>query len=239
MPRHARIIVPGAAVHVMQRGNNRADCFFAEQDRAFYLFHLARLLPRAQCSLHAYCLMTNHVHLLVTARDADSCAKLMKHLGQLYTQYVNRTYRRTGSLWDGRYKSCLVQSQGYLLTCYRYNELNPVRAGLVRQVADYPWSSFRANAHGQPCEFLTAHDKYVALDANSEQRRALYRGLFGSLGDPAVFDDIREATNAGYVVGDMRFKTMVAGLLGRRVERGTAGRPRNDADKRTRELFAQ
>lgn len=239
MPRHARIIVPGAAVHLVQRGNNRADCFFAEQDRSFYLFHLARLLPRARCFLHAYCLMTNHVHLLVTARDADSCATLMKYMGQLYAQYVNRTYLRTGSLWEGRYKSCLVQCEGYLLSCYRYIELNPVRAGLAKQAGDYPWSSFRANAHGDSCEFLTAHDEYVALDENGGHRRALYRGLFGSLGDPAVFEDIREATNAGYVVGDAGFKTFVAGLLGRRVERGSPGRPRNNADKRTGELFAR
>lgn len=239
MPRHARIIIPGGAVHLMQRGNNHRDCFFAEQDRSFYLFHLARLLPRARCALHAYCLMTNHVHLLVTARDADSCAMLMKHMGQLHTQYINRTYGRTGSLWGGRYKSCLVQSEGYLLTCYRYIELNPVRAGMAVNAADYPWSSFRANAHGEACEFLTAHDEYLALAENAAQKRAVYRGLFGSAGDSAVFDDIRKATNAGYVVGDPRFKTLVAGILGRRVEHGSPGRPATQADKRTGELFAR
>lgn len=238
MPRHARIIVPGAAVHLMQRGNNRSDCFFAEQDRSFYLFHLARLLARARCALHAYCLMTNHVHLLVTARDADSCATLMKHLHQLHTQYINRTYRRSGGLWDGRYKSCLVQSEGYLLTCYRYIELNPVRAGLATKAADYPWSSFRANAHGEACDFLAAHYEYSALGESADDRRIAYRGLFGSHGDAAVFDDIRKATNAGYVVGDSRFKTLVAGMLGRRVEHGRPGRPVNQADEGTGDLLA-
>jgi putative transposase len=222
----------------MQRGNNRADCFFAEQDRSFYLFHLARLLPRARCTLHAYCLMTNHVHLLVTARDADSCAVLMKHMGQLHAQYINRTYGRSGSLWDGRYKSCLVQSEGYLLTCYRYIELNPVRAGLAAKAADYPWSSFRANAHGETCELLTAHDEFAALGASPEERRAVYRDLFGSPGDTAVFDDIRNATNAGCVVGDARFKSSVARILGRRVERGCPGRPARRQDQHTGELFA-
>ena len=237
MPRHARIIVPGATVHLMQRGNNRCDCFFAEQDRAFYLFHLARLLPRARCALHAYCLMTNHIHLLVTARDPDSCATLMKHINQLYTQYVNRTYRRTGSLWGGRYKSCLVQSEGYLLTCCRYIELNPVRAGLAIQAADYPWSSFRANAHGERCHFLTTPGELLALADNANERRAAYRGLFGSAGDSTTFDEIRRATNAGYVVGDAGFKTLVAGLLGRRVEHGMPGRPQRPADARSGELF--
>src|SRR5690348_8402252 len=123
MPRHARIMLAGTAVHLIQRGNNRAPCFFSDEDRKFYLFHLARLLPRARCALHAYCLMTNHVHLLATPQEIDSCATLMKSVGQLYTQYVNRTYGRTGTLWEGRFKSCLVQRERYVLTCYRYIEL--------------------------------------------------------------------------------------------------------------------
>jgi putative transposase len=162
----------------------------------------------------------------------------MKHLGQLYTQYVNRTYRRTGTLWQGRYNSCLVQSEGYLLTCYRYIELNPVRAGLAAAASDYPWSSFRANAHGERCEFLTEHAEFHALGENAFERRANHLDLFGSHGDPAVFDEIRKATNAGYVVGDRRFKTLVAGMLGRRVEHGHAGRPQKQVDARTGELFA-
>lgn len=239
MPRHARIMVPGASVHLIQRGNNRAQCFFSDEDRQFYLFHLARLLPRERCALHSYCLMTNHVHLLVTAHEASGCATLMKHLGQLYAQYINKTYGRTGNLWEGRFKSCLVQSEAYLLTCCRYIELNPVRAGLASSAGHYPWSSFRANAYGEPCDFLTAHAEYLRLGGNAGERQAVYRDRFGSLAAQGQFDEIRQATNAGYVVGDARFKTSIARIVGRRVQRGSPGRPtRTQTEEHSADLFA-
>jgi putative transposase len=139
MPRRGRIMLAGVPVHLVQRGNNRSPCFVADEDRSFYLFHLGRGLGRYGCELHAYCLMTNHVHLLVTPRSAESCALLMKHLGQLHSQYFNKLYKRTGSLWEGRFRSCLVQSER---TCYRYIELNPVRAGLAAGPREYCWSSY-------------------------------------------------------------------------------------------------
>ena len=98
--------------------------------------------------MHAYVLMTNHAHLLVTPERSNSASLMMKHLGQRYVQYINRAYRRTGTLWEGRFRSCLAQNEGYVLACYRYIELNPVRANIVEHPADYPWSSFRANAQG-------------------------------------------------------------------------------------------
>jgi REP-associated tyrosine transposase len=215
MPRHARIIVAGATVHLIQRGNNRAQCFFTTEDRQFYLFHLARLLPRAKCALHAFCLMTNHVHLLVTAHEIDSCATLMKSLGQLYAQYVNKTYGRTGALWEGRFKSCLVQSEHYVVTCYRYIELNPVRAGL----------------------FLDPHTEYLRLGSEPAERQAVYRDTFGTH-DAARFDEIRQATIAGYVAGDDQYKRAIARVVGRRVERGEPGRPALPArDELNAELF--
>ena len=142
-------MLAGVPVHVIQRGNNRGACFVDDEDRNFYLFHLARGLGRCGCQLHAYCLMTNHVHLLLTPEGAESCAVLMKHMGQLRSQYFNKRYGRTGSLWEGRFRSCLVQSEGYVLACYRYIELNPVRASLVIHPGDYPWSSHRNNALGE------------------------------------------------------------------------------------------
>jgi putative transposase len=233
-------MLPGASVHLLQRGNNRSQCFFSDADRRFYLFHLARLLPRARCVLHSFCLMTNHVHLLVTAHEACSCATLMKHLGQLYAQYVNKSYRRTGSLWEGRFKSCLVQSEGYLLTCHRYIELNPVRAGLAASADRYPWSSFGANAHGEPCDFLTPHAEYLRLGSNAGERQVVYRDTFGSLASLAQFEEIRRATNAGYVIGDARFKASMARIVGRRVQRGSPGRPAAaDKEERSAELFAR
>src|SRR3954470_1635051 len=151
MPRRARLMLPGVAVHVIHRGNNRAECFFGDEDRSFYLFHLNRLLPRAGCLLHAYCLMDNHVHLLLTAKAATGCAA--------HAQYINKNYRRSGYLWESRFKSCLVQSEDYVLACYRYIELNPVRAGLVTRPDEYRWSSCAANSRGEHSQLITPHDQ--------------------------------------------------------------------------------
>jgi putative transposase len=225
MPRRARIMLPGFPLHVVQRGNNRGACFFAEQDRNFYLLHLSRLLSETACALHAYCLMTNHVHLLLTPQHADSCAALMKRLGQLHSQYVNRTYARTGSLWEGRFKSCIVQSEIYALSCYRYIELNPVRAGMADHPEKYLWSSYGVNGGSARSALVTPHDTYVRLGADSSQRRAAYRALFKSSDESKQFEAIKTATQGNYVVGDMSFLAAVTKSLGRRVEAGKPGRP--------------
>src|ERR1700694_2194333 len=170
MPRRARIMLAGVPVHVIQRGNNRGPCFVNDEDRNFYLFHLGRNLGRFECELHAYCLMTNHVHLLLTSKGAENCAVLMKHMGQLHSQYFNKRYKRTGSLWEGRFRSCLVQSDSYVLACYRYIELNPVRAGMVSSAAQYFWSSYATNAEGRTNGLLQPHPAYESLGQNRERR---------------------------------------------------------------------
>ena len=218
-------MLPGVAVHVVHRGNNRAPCFIKDEDREFYLFHLTRLLPRADCGLHAYCLMDNHVHLLVTAKAATGCAALMKAIAQLHAQYINKNYGRSGYLWESRFKSCLVQSEDYVFACYRYIELNPVRAGLARRPDEHPWSSFTANAMGQPSPLITPHDQYLSLGKNPAERQAVYREMFGSHLSAERLEEIRSATNGGYVFGSRDFKRVVSQALGRRVEKGTAGRP--------------
>jgi putative transposase len=148
----------------------------------------------------------------------------MKGIGQLYSQYVNKLYKKSGHLWEGRFKSCLVQSEQYVLACYRYIELNPVRAKLAARADQYRWSSYRANALGGQSELLTPHHEYMRLGNTGEERQAAYRDLFGMvLGDE--LERIRVATNAGYVLGDPSFRAMMARKLGRRVERGYAGRP--------------
>jgi putative transposase len=217
-------MLPGVAVHAIQRGNNRGACFLNDQDRAFYLFHLARFLPRAACQLHAYCLMTNHVHLLLTADRVEGCALLMKCIGQLYSQYFNKTYERCGSLWEGRFKSCLVQSEAYVLACYRYIELNPVRAGLAMRADEYEWSSYRFNARGFSAELVTPHAEYLRLGRTAGERQAAYRDLFG-LVQPNELEEIRAATNSGYVLGSASFRARMARAIGRRVDKGLAGRP--------------
>lgn len=219
MPRRARIIVPGIPVHAIQRGNNRSACFVEDEDRNFFLHHLERLAEEEGCDVHAYCLMTNHVHLLLTPAREESCAKLFRRLGLLHTQYTNRKYGRSGTLWEGRFRSCLVQSDFYLLTCYRYIELNPVRAGIVSDPAAYPWSSHRVNAEGDPSGLIEPHAEYLRLG------RSQYRSLFAGQIEPALVREIRSTTNSGYALGAEAFKRKMAEVLGRRVSKGSPGRP--------------
>ncbi len=231
MPRRARVLLPGAALHLIQRGNNRSACFYADDDYLFYLEHLADQANKHGCSIHAWCLMTNHVHLLLTPTKPESVGALMKGLGQRYVQYVNRTYRRSGTLWEGRYRSCLMQEDSYVLACYRYIELNPVRAGMVEHPADYRWSSYRANAQTERSELIKPHTLYEALGEGSGQRAEIYRELFRYQLEPGLVDQIRAATNGNYALGSPRFTAEVESALGRRVTRGKSGRPRQPPDR--------
>ena len=225
MPRRARLRFPGRPFHLIQRGNNRTACFYAEEDYALYLHHLTEQAEKFGCAVHAYVLMTNHVHLLLTPATADGPSLLMKHLGQRYVQYINRTYRRSGTLWEGRFRSSIVQEQGYLLRCYRYIELNPVRAAMVLDPPDYRWSSYRSNAELMPSKLVTPHSEYVALAENPEERAAAYRALFHPHPDPIFLKEIRQAVNGGFALGNERFKAEIAATLARRVEHGRSGRP--------------
>jgi putative transposase len=225
MPRRARLRLAGVPLHIIQRGNNRTACFFATGDYAFYLHHLQDLARKFDCLVHAYVLMTNHVHLLVTPEATDSASLLMKHLGQRYAQYVNRTYQRSGTLWEGRFKSCLAQSDVYVLTCYRYIESNPVRAAMAAHPRDYRWSSYRANAEGEACEWLAAHDEYCRLGRSASERQANYRALFDAPIEQSLMTAIRDATNGNVALGNPSFQIEIERALGRRASRGKAGRP--------------
>jgi putative transposase len=219
-------MLSGIPVHVIQRGNNRQHCFYQVQDRDFYLFHLGRMLGKARCVLHAYCLMTNHVHLLLTTSSVEGCGYLMKHLGQLHTQYVNRNYGRTGSLWEGRFRSCLVQAEDYVLACYRYIEMNPVRANLVSHPAEYAWSSYRSNGGDVKNALITPHDEYQRLGNSSSERVKVYQRLVAQTLDSRRIDEIRTATNGNFALGGKPFRQQVSAALGRRAEAGSPGRPR-------------
>jgi putative transposase len=204
MPRVARAILAGLPVHVVQRGINRQQCFFSERDYSTYLQFLAEFAFRFGCAVHAYCLMTNHVHMLVTPKAPESCALMMKNLGQHYVQTVNKRLERTGTLWEGRFKSGIVQSDGYVLACYRYIELNPVRAGMVKDPAQYRWSSYPSNAEGKPSELLKAHPSYEALGLEAAQRLTAYRLLCESAPPAPIVDEIRRATRSGAAIGKQR-----------------------------------
>jgi putative transposase len=204
MPRTARFVVPDLTVHIVQRGHDRHDCFFEEADYHAYLGYLAEFALKFGCSVHAYCLMTNHVHLLVTPHTADACAQLMKNVGQHHVQRINSRLRRTGTLWEGRFYSCPVTTERYVLACYRYIELNPPRAGMVAHASEYRWSSYAQNVQGQPSGLLTPHDVYVAIARESESRAKEYQALCDVPLDPEVIDQIRKATRGGYAVGTSR-----------------------------------
>ena len=231
MPRRSRIIIPDVPLHLIQRGNNRQPCFYCDEDYCFYLEWLQKYSEDTGCSVHAYALMTNHVHLLLTPADTKSAGMLMKRLGQHYVQYINRTYQRSGTLWEGRFRSCIAQQDDYLLVCQRYIELNPVRAGIVAHPGRYRWSSYSCNGQGEKSDLLSPHSVYLGLGRSSNERQIAYRELFRHELEAGIVDQIRQATNGNFALGNPRFIEEITSILGRRVTPGKAGRPRKNTQK--------
>ena len=237
MPRRPRLKLAGVPVHLIQRGNNRGACFFAEDDYQSYLDQLGKACKKYEVELHAYVLMSNHVHLLMTPKQGDGPSQVMKHLGQRYVQYINRTYRRSGTLWEGRFRSCLIGEEDYFLGCQRYIELTPVRADMVNHPGEYQWSSYGYNAQGCVNALIRPHTLYKRLGRTILKRQEAYRELFRYELDPGLVDQIRSATNGGFVLGTERFQKEIAAMLGRRTWRGSPGRPvKSDGDAEQREL---
>ena len=230
MPRRPRIIIPGTPLHIIQRGNNRQACFFADEDYLFYLDWLKQYAKSSKCVVHAYVLMTNHVHLLITPKKATSAGNLMKRLGQRYVQYVNRTYNRSGTLWEGRYRSCITQQETYLFACQKYIEMNPARVGRVQDPGEYRWSSYASNAQGEKSEVIKPHALYKELGESPAERQQAYQELFRHELDTVEIDKIRKATNGGFSLGDNRFHAEISKRIGRRVTPGKAGRPKKQTD---------
>ena len=228
MPRRPRILLPDYPLHIVQRGINREPCFFAEEDYQCYLHWLKEAARDCGCAIHAYVLMTNHVHLLLTPTVSGAPVRLMQSLGRRYVQYVNRQYRRTGSLWEGRYKSSVVQAESYLLACMRYIELNPVRAAMVTDPGGYRWSSYRANGLAQPDARLTPHLLYLSLDAEPASRCHVYRTLFRPQLDDDAASEVREAMRLGMPLGSERFAETICARLGIRRNTGRRGRAPGD-----------
>ena len=205
MARPSRLFLPGIPLHIIQRGGNRQDCFLDDADRRRYLAYLRACLLASPCRVHAYVLMRNHIHLLLSAQDIVFLSRVMKTLNQRYTQYFNWRYGCTGSLWEGRYKSCLVQGERYLLTCQRYIELNPVRAGMVKAASHYRWSSYRSNALGTTDQLLSPHALYLSLGQTDAERQGRYRALFEESLTEQCVTQLRVAINAEFVIGDQAF----------------------------------
>lgn len=226
MPRKPRFTLPGVPQHVIQRGNNREPCFLAEPDYRRYLEDLQISSEKYACRIHAYVLMTNHVHLLVTPMKEQGIAEMMQSLGRRYVHYINTTHRRTGTLWEGRYKASLIDSEAYLLTCMRYIELNPVRTGMVPHAGEYPWSSYGANAQGRADILLSPHPLYTALGATAADRQQAYRELFQHHMDNTLLHEIRDTLNHELDLGRSYFKDKIEAMTQRQTRLGLPGRPR-------------
>ena len=223
MARLPRFGIPDQPQHVIVRGNNRSEISRAEADYRFYLEKLQLACAKHACTIHGYVLMTNHVHLLITPHEEAGLGKTLQMLGRYYVQYYNYSYQRTGTLWEGRYRATLIDSEAYLLTCMRYIELNPVRAGMAAHPSEYPWSSYRYNALGQPDNLVTPHLEYRRLGKTDEERQAAYQQLFKNRLSENGLAEIREATNKAWVLGNERFKRRIQKQLERRVEPSAKG----------------
>jgi len=208
MPRPPRVVLPSVPLHIIQRGNNRSPCFAAHHDYLVYLDMLRECAFDCGCAVHAYVLMTNHVHLLLSPDDDNSASTMMQRLGRRYVLYFNRRHARTGTLWEGRFRSSLVQDARYLMVCHRYIELNPVRACMVDAPSDYRWSSYRANAFGQQDGLLTPHSLYTCLGSDATTRQAAYRHLFDEALSNETLDQLRQAGNGNRPLGAISTETL-------------------------------
>ena len=225
MPRMARVVLPHYPHHIVQRGHNRNVIFAERQDYQRYLDTLREYKQKYAVAVYAFCLMTNHVHLLLSPGEPASLGKLMKRLGGRQTRQHNRLEGRTGTLWEGRYKSSLVARDEYLLACCRYIELNPVRARIVAEPQDYAWSSCRYRLGTDGAGWLDRDPAYLSLGGDEAERRRHYRNFLRAGIPDGEWELIREAVQRGQLTGTSRFTQEVAGILGRRVERRGRGRP--------------
>jgi len=234
MARLPRLNLPGIPQHVIQRGNNKQVSFFSDEDYGVYLDKLKLYGQKYSVAIHSYVLMTNHVHLLMTPELEQAVSQLMQSLGRYYVRYINQTYDRTGTLWEGRYKSTLVDSDNYLLTVSRYIELNPVRAGMVAHPAEYPWSSYQYNALGKPIELITPHFLYQGLAKTEKTRQKRYAALFDKIIPDYTLEEIRHSINRAWVLGDGRFKRQIEKQTGRRASPLARGGDRKSEEYRVK-----
>lgn len=226
MPRKPRMYLPGVPCHIIQRGNNRDATFFAEQDYQFYLECLYDASRKYSVDIHAYVLMTNHVHMLMTPLAKDSISRVMQSVGRRYVQYINKEYRRTGTLWESRHKASLVDAENYLLACSRYIEMNPVNASMIEHPSQYKWTSYMCNAHGEIDRLITPHETYRRLGLNEIAQQQAYASLFVNMVDQSEIQVIRNAVRFSMPTGDNRFQQQIEQALKRKVGYMHRGRPR-------------
>ncbi|HEX7080856.1 MAG TPA: transposase [Gammaproteobacteria bacterium] len=220
-----RVTMPGITLHVVQRGHNRARAFFDREDYFHYLDLLTTAAARYETRVHAYVLMTNHVHLLLTQGRPNGVSLTLQYVAGIYSRRINARYGRTGSLWEGRFKSSPIDSDRYCLACYRYIELNPVRAGITKRPDDYRWSSYRVNSTGAPSVLITPHPTYDSLGITPRGRAERYRGLVQDALPESLLQDLRESVRKGLPTGSDDFRRQVETALKRPLGSGRRGRP--------------
>jgi putative transposase len=225
VPRKPRFFLPDIPVHIVQRGHSREPVFFEDGDYRAYLDWLAEAAERYACAVHAYVLMTNHIHILVTPEKSDSVSRMMQYVGRRYVPYINYTYGTSGSIWEGRFKASLIQDEQYLLTCMRYIELNPVRANMTAGPGQYRWSSYRGNALGKTDKLITPHALYTALGRTRANRQVAYRDLFKVHVDETELKSIRAAWQTGTPLGNDYFREKIERKLGSKTGQARRGRP--------------
>lgn len=225
MARLGRYFVSGQSLHVIQRGNNRQAIFFGDEHYVLYRRWLGEAAGEHGCSVHAYVLMTNHVHFLLTPETKDSLPRMMQSLGRRYVGYINHTRERTGTLWEGRYRAAPIDSENYFISCCRYIEMNPVRAGIVRGPRLYPWSSYAAHAYGKSDALAVDHPVFRLLGRSTAERQERYRALCREGLDENFVTNLRAATNGGWALGDERFQRQIAKAAQRRAAPLPKGRP--------------
>ena len=229
MPRKARILVSNCPHHIVQRGHNRKAVFLADEDYAYYLDNLREWKQRLGIKLYAWCLMTNHIHVIAEpADDAMTLSELMKRANGRQAAYVNRLEGRSGALWEGRYKASPIQQDSYLLSCCRYVELNPVRAGMVENPGDYRWSSYRERMYGNGETMMDEDICYQGLGKSSEERRMTYRHFLDQAIPESEKKLIKNAVSRNQLTGNQPFIDEIEMRTGLRIEKRGRGRPPNE-----------
>ena len=227
MPRTSRVVLANYPHHIIQRGHNKQVVFAATEDYEYYFNNLKEWKKKLGCRIYAYCLMTNHIHLIIDPGDnADNLALFMKRISGRQTRYINRIEGRRGTLWEGRYKSSAIDKDDYLLACCRYVELNPVRAGLVDDPEKYKWSSYRNKVGIEKLSWLDLDPCYMQLGNTMKEREKLYSQFVKEVISKEEIERIREAAQRGQLTGSNYFIEKVAEKIGRRIEFRKQGRPK-------------
>lgn len=229
MARLPRLSVPGYPHHVIQRGNNRQAIFLADADRLRMLELLEDQARQNEVAVHAYVLMDNHFHLLLTPQTGDGLSRLMQAVGRRYVRYFNDSHGRSGTLWEGRYKSTLIEAESHLLACMAYIDLNPVRAGLVTAARDYPWSSHAHYAGLRVDRMVTPHPLYWALGNTPFAREAAYARLVQEGLSQQQQLALTESALRGWVLGGPDFIAALQTKTERRLSKSHPGRPSSKA----------